>query len=266
MLPDGRLLWVALHAAVARDPDGTPLHFVAHIVDVTEHPRAAAMEARFAALVEHGSDLIAVTDADGRLVYASPSYRTVLGFDPDAHLGELLLGRVHPDDQEAVWALGAALLATPGASGSMDFRFAHADGSWRWVEATLSNRLDVASVMGFVINTRDVTERVEAAARLAHQATHDELTGLPNRAALADGLAGARRRAGGDGAEVAVLFVDVDHFKEVNDLLGHRAGDRLLQDVAARLRGAARVEDQVFRLGGDEFLDGGRPPRPGGGR
>lgn len=250
----GEELWTEINVAVTRDASGAVAHFVAYVVDITERRSAAALEARFAAMVEHGSDLIAVSDAAGLLVYGSPAYRSLLGYDPLEHIGQPLIDQVHPDDRPDLVSAGLSLMDTPGASASLDFRIAHAHGSWRWVEATLSNRLDDPAVQGFVTNARDITDRVLAAERLAHQATHDELTGLPNRSVLSDRLAQGRAAAHRDGELLAVLFVDVDHFKEVNDRFGHRAGDHLLQEVAVRLREAARETDEVFRLGGDEFL------------
>ena len=107
---------------------------------------------------------------------------------------------------------------------------------------------------GFVTNTRDVTERVLAAERLAHLAAHDPLTGLANRLLLDDRIVQARAAAIRHDEVLAALFVDIDHFKQVNDQHGHGTGDLLLAEVARRLRSAARADDTVIRLGGDEFV------------
>lgn len=255
---DGHDVWIELSVAVARDSTGAVTHFVAQIVDITERRSAvaslAASEARFAALVEHGRDLTSITDADGRLIYASPAYQTVLGFDPAERIGQELQEQIHPDDQARVLAVGLELAATPGDSATLEFRYAHADGSWRWVEATLTNRLDDPAVGGFVTNTHDVTDRVLAAERLAHQAAHDPLTGLPNRTLLADRMVQASASALRHDELLAALFVDVDHLKAVNDTYGHGTGDVLLVEVATRLRAAVRVDDTVIRFGGDEFV------------
>ncbi len=255
---DGHEVWVELNVALARDASGAPLRFVSQIIDVRERREAeaslAASEARWAAMVEHGSDLIAVTDEVGRLVYASPAYSTLLGIDPESWLGKPLQDHIHPDDRDGVLEIGADLATQPGASAVLEFRYSHADGSWRWVEATLTNRVDDPAVGGFVINTRDVTERVLAAEGLAHRATHDSLTGLPNRSLLEEHLNQLRGAAARHDEIVAALFVDVDHFKQVNDTFGHGTGDLLLVEVARRLVDAVRVSDVVFRLGGDEFV------------
>jgi diguanylate cyclase (GGDEF)-like protein/PAS domain S-box-containing protein len=264
---DGRVVWVQLNVAVAHDADGKPGHFVAQILDITERRSAAATlaasEARFAAMVEHGSDLIAIADFEGRLVYASPAYRTVLGIDPIERIGRPLQDDIHPDDQAAVFELGAELAVTPGASATSEFRFAHADGSWRWVETTMTNRLDDPAVGGYVINTRDVTERVLANERLAHQASHDSLTGLPNRVLLEERMIDARAAAIRNAEVLSILYVDVDHFKAVNDAYGHGVGDLVLTEVANRLRTVATAQQTIARLGGDEFvIVAGLPDEP----
>jgi diguanylate cyclase (GGDEF)-like protein/PAS domain S-box-containing protein len=255
---DGHLLWVELNVAVARDPDGLPTGFVSQVLDITERQAIAASlaasEARFAALVEHGSDLISIVDSEGRLTYTSPAYLTVFGVDPAERLGQRMQDHIHPDDRAAVAAVGLALTETPGGSATVQLRHAHADGSWPWVEATITNRLADPAVGGFVINTHDVTERVVAAERLAHQATHDALTGLPNRTLLEDRMVQARASARRHGEILTAFFVDIDRFKSVNDTYGHAAGDTFLIEAANRLRRAARAEDTVARLGGDEFV------------
>src|SRR3954463_2290657 len=255
---DGREIWVHLHVAVVRDPEGDALHFVSQVQDITErlHQLDAleASRARFAAMVEHGSDLIAVCDIEGKLRYASPAYSRILGLDPDEAIGVDLLELLHPDDREQVVIIGADLLDQPKGSRTFDFRFAHADGSWRWVEATLTNRLEDPAVGGFVVNTRDVTERIETAERLTHQATHDPLTGLPNRTLLEDRLVQARASARRHAETLALLYLDIDYFKDINDRHGHVFGDRVLVAAAQRLTAAARSGDTVARLGGEGFV------------
>ena len=254
----GHIVWVEVNVAVVRDADGKLVHFVGQVLDITERltveATLAASEARFAALVEHGSDLISIADSEGRLIYASPAYRTVLGFDPAERIGQPMQDRIHPDDRANVVAVVAALAATPGASATAQFRYAHADGSWRWLDSTITNRLADTAVEGYVINTRDVTEWVSATERLAHQATHDSLTGLPNRTMLDDRMVQARVSARRHDEVLAAFFVDVDHFKAVNDTYGHATGDLFLIEAARRLRQAARIDDTVARLGGDEFV------------
>ena len=135
----------------------------------------------------------------------------------------------------------------------MEVRLRHANGSFRWFEVGVTNRLDDPSVGGMVCNMRDVTERKGVEAELRTTRTTTRSTSLPNRASFLARLDGALATAPRHGSTVAVLFVDVDRFKLVNDSLGHEAGDRLLFDVANRLRACVRPRDVVARFGGDEF-------------
>ncbi|SDF28791.1 PAS domain S-box-containing protein/diguanylate cyclase (GGDEF) domain-containing protein [Blastococcus aurantiacus] len=211
-------------------------------------------ERRFRSVVHGTSDTIFVVDADARLSFVSDSVEGLLGRTPAEILGEGARQVVHPDDLARV---GAGLRA--GTRGTQDLpdvlvvRAQHADGSWRRLEMTTSDRRADPVIGGLLLTARDVTDRIELQERLAHQATHDALTGLPNRAAAL--ACGARlltdRR---DSERVAVLLLDLDGFKEVNDTLGHAVGDRLLAQVGPRLRTQVRDVDVVARLGGDEFL------------
>jgi len=210
-------------------------------------------DARFDALVQHGSDVTVVVDRDGRVRYASPSITRLLGYQAVA-VPTLTDDLVDEPDRALVRTILTAA-ATRGADevARAELRVRHANGSPRWYEISVSNRLEDPSVNGLVCNLRDVTERKGVEAELEHRAHHDVLTGLPNRESFMAQLDLAVESASEDATTVGVLFVDVDRFKEVNDLLGHDAGDRLLFDLAHRVRSAVRPQDLVARYGGDEF-------------
>jgi diguanylate cyclase (GGDEF)-like protein/PAS domain S-box-containing protein len=209
-------------------------------------------EARFRSLVQNSSDVITVIGPDGRVRYESPSTVGVLG-GTLGDAGGLPIHVVHPEDRATVAAAARELGARPGATATVEFRARHRDGRWRHVEAFAANLLDDAAVAGYVVNTRDISERKALEEQLTHRAFHDPLTGLANRALFANRLSHAIRRSRRHGLAIAVLFLDLDDFKDVNDSLGHGAGDELLKEVARRLDDAIRPIDTVARLGGDEF-------------
>jgi diguanylate cyclase (GGDEF)-like protein/PAS domain S-box-containing protein len=254
---DGHTVWASLSVSLVRDSEGEPLYFVSHIQDVTERKEVervtAESEERFRSLVQYSSDIITILDADGTIRYASPAVEKVMGYRPEEQIGTNAFGTVHPDDKDRALDKFAEVLKSPGLHPPLEFRVPHKDGSWRYLEHVVNNLLDDPAVRGVVINSRDVTERNAMQKQLHHQAFHDPLTGLPNRALFMDRLERALTRANQRGSKIAVLFMDLDNFKVINDSLGHKAGDLLLVAVAERLKVPLRPEDTVARLGGDEF-------------
>jgi len=207
---------------------------------------AASREA-FSALVHGISDVIFVVDAGGSIAYASASAGRTLGIPASDLSGQSLPALVHEEDADELHELFADIVG----SGATAYRTVRVlvEGQERVFELEASDRVDTPSLMGLIVVLHDVTDRHQLEDELRHQAYHDSLTGLPNRKLLVERLGDILR---GDGP-VSVLFVDLDDFKDVNDGLGHHAGDELLCAVAARLRGAVRDHDIVARLGGDEF-------------
>ncbi|MHB8294739.1 MAG: putative bifunctional diguanylate cyclase/phosphodiesterase [Acidimicrobiales bacterium] len=219
-----------------------------------EREALARSEERFRALVQDSGDLITLVSADGTIVYVSPSVTALYGHDRAELLGRSLVELVHPDDAETVRStLAEAGGLSPGDRRRFECRLSCADGSWRSTETIAANRIASPAVQGLLLTTRDVTERVKFQAELSYQAFHDSLTGLANRALLSDRLAHALDRSARTGAKTALVMIDLDEFKAVNDTLGHGAGDELLAAQGARLSASVRPADTVARLGGDEF-------------
>jgi diguanylate cyclase (GGDEF)-like protein/PAS domain S-box-containing protein len=240
LLAAGSIVYLLLRQAgrARRDADRT-------------HAELANQE-RFRSLVQHSSDVITVTDAAGTIIYQSPSVTPVFGYEVDDLVGTSLARLVHPDDIDAVTRTMVDMGKVDGSE-RITCRVLHRDGGWRHVESAVSARLDDPTIGGMVLNTRDITERVELEEQLAHQAFHDALTGLANRALFRDRVEHALRRLRRQRRPVAVLLLDLDGFKTVNDSLGHAFGDALLVAVADRLRLHLRPSDTASRLGGDEF-------------
>jgi diguanylate cyclase (GGDEF)-like protein/PAS domain S-box-containing protein len=217
-------------------------------------------EARFRSLVQHSSDVIIVTRTDGTVRFASPSAARVFGYDPSAMIRTAVPALLHPDDRDRASTFFREAVVAPGVTGPVEWRFRQADGSWLHAEILATNLLDDPTVKGIVLNTRDVSERKRLEEQLIHQAFHDPLTGLANRALFRDRVSHALTLAQRRGHAITVLFLDLDDFKTVNDSLGHGEGDRLLIAAAERFLSCARSTDTVARLGGDEFailIEGG---------
>ncbi|MGH9177863.1 MAG: putative bifunctional diguanylate cyclase/phosphodiesterase [Acidimicrobiales bacterium] len=210
-------------------------------------------EARFRSLVHNSSDVITVVDADSSVRYESPSAGAVLGYGADELIGRRLLELVHPADVSRALALFDVERVSAAGATPIEVRARRADGSWIDVEALGDNLLGDPNVGGIVVTLRDISERKAFERRLTHQAFHDSLTGLANRALFTDRVEHALHRRAREQHDVAVVFLDVDDFKTVNDSLGHAAGDQLLVGVAQRLAGCVRPADTTARLGGDEF-------------
>jgi diguanylate cyclase (GGDEF)-like protein/PAS domain S-box-containing protein len=212
-----------------------------------------ARETRFAALVQHSSDLVTIVDREGTIVFQSPSVTQLLGWDAENTLGNSLVVAIHPSDQQRWSTTIDFLLEDSGGEMLAEWRVLHADGTWRFLQSMVTNLLDEPSVGGLLLNSRDITDQKVLEDQLRHEAFHDPLTGLANRLLFAEHLDQAVRRRSRIGGGLAVLFIDLDSFKAVNDLHGHTLGDELLKQMAERLRTTLRDADVIARLGGDEF-------------
>jgi diguanylate cyclase (GGDEF)-like protein/PAS domain S-box-containing protein len=228
---------------------------------LTEELLFQQSEARFASLVKNASDVVTVIEPDTRIRYASPSTSRVLLVEPNEIEGTKFSDLVHADDKTRVMSFLTAIGDGEGHTGLIEFRMRRNDDSWIHVETLRTGLLHDPNVKGIVLNTRDVSERKAFEEQLAHQAFHDSVTNLANRALFRDRVTHALERQQRDRKPVAVLFMDLDDFKTVNDSLGHAAGDALLREVGERLKQTLRAADTAARMGGDEFAvlleDGG---------
>jgi len=216
--------------------------------------RRRASEERFGSLVQNSSDVVTVTDARGLIGYQSPSVHRVLGYRFDELTGKDILSYVHADDRAALLTVFTEMVEKGSAlPARVEFRWGSRSGEWRTVETIVTNLLDDPTVSGIVLNTRDVTDRLALQEQLVHQAFHDPLTDLANRALLLERIEHALDRRARPYEPIAVLFLDVDDFKKINDSLGHSSGDQLLMELAERIRSCLRGGDTPARLGGDEF-------------
>jgi diguanylate cyclase (GGDEF)-like protein/PAS domain S-box-containing protein len=210
----------------------------------------ARTEARWRSLVSNATDLIVVLDTDLNATYLSPSAQRSLDQRVDR---VALTALVHPDDLRQLRKAINAIIDEPGAGSLVDVQFPDTQQTWRRYAAVLTNRLSDPAVRGIVLNLRDVTDRTALETQLRHLALHDPLTGLPNRLLFTDRVRHALSNLERTDGQLAVLFIDLDGFKAVNDTFGHAAGDQLLITVADRIRGCLRPADSAARLGGDEF-------------
>ena len=199
------------------------------------------------------SDVIARTDLEGRYIYISPSVTSVCGYGQEEVIGRYVSEFMHPEDARQRLDLQQRSLRS-GAE-KITYRFRHKQGNYLWIEASVQAvRSSTNQVDEIITVSRDITARRAAEEKIEFLAYHDVLTELPNRLLISNRLQQAMACADRDRTKVALLFLDLDNFKAINDSLGHSVGDLLLKEVAARLSGCVRETDTISRQGGDEFL------------
>jgi PAS domain S-box-containing protein len=259
---DGRSVWIREDATLIRDENGGPMYWLGFLLDITDRKEAAQQledtRARYGALVEQIPAIvyIDVVDEDMTTTYVSPQIESILGVTPQEYCDDpdLWADHLHPDDRDQ--AMDTYLAGRQaGGSFTFEYRLLARDGRVVWFRDSAVVIHDHEGRPQYVHGVMlDITERKIAEEQVAFLAYHDKLTGLPNRALFEELLDVALARGRRHDLGVAVVSVDVDNFKLVNDSLGHDAGDDLLRQLAERLGEATRETDLVARPGGDEFL------------
>ncbi len=252
---DGSTIWVSQTAQPVRDTTGRLLGFAGTLEDITDRLRRQGEERlRVRAAMESASDAMLIVDEAGEPLFANPAFLCAFGCERNSELqiGNLL-GLL--TDKAAASRLGRALRDGQAWEGEAEIPSA-ADGTRPMLIRVSAIRDAQGASFGSVVICTDLSDRRRAEARIQHMAHHDWLTGLPNRALFRERLDAALQNAPSgqeSGVNFAVLCIDLDRFKAINDTLGHAAGDTLLQLVAARLQSVVREGDTVARIGGDEF-------------
>ena len=237
-----------------KDEKGCVTHFVSTSRDITARVQAEEARSRLAAILEATPDLVAILEPEGSLRYLNGAGRRLLGLQPQDEIENHCLQDIFPEPmaQQLTVEILPEVQRTGSWTGETVLRLAQGK-EMPVSQVVLAHKDTNGNIEYFSITARDISERKRFEAQLNHQATHDALTGLPNRFFLIDRFKSVLAHARRHGKYVAVLFLDLNNFKRVNDSLGHAAGDALLQQVARRLKTCLRPNDTVARHGGDEF-------------
>ncbi|QSA95533.1 bifunctional diguanylate cyclase/phosphodiesterase [Methylococcus sp. EFPC2] len=258
VLSSGDIRWIRACGDTLYDDRGTPRRMVGICLDITSSKnREIALsesEACYRMLAENSHDWVWAIDLAGRLTYSNRRGAEVLGYAEEDFAKRDPVDLLHPEDVPLYRGTLARAIAEKRGWKNVDFRWRQSDGQYRVLESTASPLLEGnGELCGFQGMDRDITARKQAEIQVWQEANYDHLTGLPNRRLLYDRLRQEVRKSRRAGNSVAVLFIDLDRFKDVNDTLGHEVGDALLKQAAHRLTDCVRRTDTVARLGGDEF-------------
>ncbi|MEY5059934.1 MAG: hypothetical protein RJA51_1681, partial [Actinomycetota bacterium] len=253
--PDGSTMWVRINSA-ARLDGGRIIGWVGSAVDVTPVVEQSSLSDQLVGLLDVSGDAVVVFDRVGSLTFANDTARSLLGVDPTRTVADDIAARTYMQavrDQLPRFMLETGAAATNRWEGEIAFR--SPDGLPRTLTVIVQVvRESDGTVHHWATIARDITEERQARAELDRLATHDALTRLPNRVLFLRKTTEALERAGTTGANVAVLFIDLDKLKHVNDTIGHAVGDQLIVSIARRLASATRPSDTVARISGDEFV------------
>jgi diguanylate cyclase (GGDEF)-like protein/PAS domain S-box-containing protein len=209
---------------------------------------------RFAALVQNSTDVIVLTSRKGIVTLVNDACQAAWNLSPRECVGKHILSLFHVNDSADLQKVFEAALADTRADVEAMVQTEIFPGEKQHFQVHIQNLLSNAHVGGMVFTFHDITERAAVEEALTHEATHDVLTGLPNRSQVLVRLAEAITRAKENRSTIGALFIDLDNFKTINDTLGHEMGDQLLINVAKRIEHTIRPADMAARLGGDEFV------------
>lgn len=249
----GHSIPVSVHATAMRDSNGTFLGSFAFVSDLSEMKRMTASLEKLSSAVEHTGSTVMITDARGVIEYVNPHFESLTGFSAEEAVGKTP-AILRSDDQQVAIYRQLWSTISKGETWSGELHNRTKDGALFWNLLTISPIRDAAGdISSYVGIGEDVTALKEAYAKAERLSLYDTLTGLANRRLFMDRLEQAIKDIRRSGGKVALLYLDLDRFKDVNDTLGHATGDRLLKQVAERLLTCVRENDTVARLGGDEF-------------
>ena len=257
-LSDGRTIWLSAYDRSEYQDDGSIL-WTGYLIDNSERKylqeSLKKSEAKFRAFVETANDIIYSITLDGRLSYVSPSWKENLGHSLEEVIGRSISDFVYPDDLARCMQFLEHIYVSGTKQGGIEYRVLHQDGSWRWHTSNASPIFDEeGKVSAYLAICHDITERRHTEEQILRQAHYDPLTDLPNRILLTDRVERALQMAQRQQTQLALLFVDLDRFKPINDTYGHAVGDLMLQEVAQRMSASLRSSDIIGRIGGDEFV------------
>ncbi|MEE4304473.1 MAG: EAL domain-containing protein [Wenzhouxiangella sp.] len=255
---DGQMRWIKVHAEIEGTPENAR-RMVGFIQDITERKRIEAAiaesEAQYRSVVDNIREVVFQADAEGRWTFLNPAWEEITGYPLAETMGQRYIEFVHPRDRKGSKREFRELMAGRQSAARSEVRYLTHRGGFRWFEVNVRATSDAdGRIVGCAGTLRDITQQREAEQKMRQLAHYDPVTGLPNRILALDRLDQLLKAADRKGEHVAVLFLDLDHFKKANDTLGHGAGDQLLKEAAQRLLADVREQDTVARFGGDEFL------------